>query len=285
MVMRSTGLSGRTRLGGVVILTLAVAVSVAVFARGNAGAESDVVVSPPGDDALAAAAQTPVFFGHQSVGKNILNGIPTVFAAAEQQPPEIVESTSPPDTERGYAHAYIGKNGDPLGKLADFSEKLRTGYGQWARVAFMKFCYLDVVAGTDVDAVFGQYLSTMSQLEQEFPEVAFLHLTVPLTTEPDLKTRLKVALGRGTDHRSNNAAREQFNAKVRAEYGATGRLVDVAAMESTTPDGTRVGGDVGGQPYFALYSGYASDPGHLNDAGSAIVAAGLLEVIGSVQQG
>jgi lysophospholipase L1-like esterase len=66
---------------------------------------------------------------------------------------------------------------------------------------------------------------------------------------------------------------------MRAEYGSTGRLVDVAALESTTPDGRRVSGTADGQDYFALYEGYASDNGHLNATGGQVVAQGLLSVL------
>ena len=210
-----------------------------------------------------------------------MGGVPAIYASAGLDAPEIIESQSAPDVDVALAHAYIGQNGDPVGKVADFAEKMRSGYGQWAGVALMKLCYVDIVAGTDVDAVFGEYKATMAQLEDEFPEATFLHLTVPLTTEPGLKSKLKVALGRGQDDRADNVVREKYNAMIRAEYGATGRLVDVAAMESTRPDGSRVSGEVDGAPYFALFDGFASDPGHLNEVGSQVVAEGLLDVMGA----
>ena len=91
--------------------------------------------------------------------------------------------------------------------------------------------------------------------------MTFLHLTVPLTTEPGLKTKLKSVVGRGLTRPCGQCrAREQYNTLIRAEYGATGRLVDVAALESTRPDGSRVSGEVDGAPYFALFDGFASDP-------------------------
>ena len=280
--MTTSVLSSRVRMGGVVVVALIAAMSLAVFLQeGSRDAESLPADLPSNEEGLAVSARTPVFFGHQSVGSNILGGVPAVFATAGLEAPDIVESSSPPDTEAAFANAYIGQNGDPVGKFNDFAQMIRSGYGDWARVAFMKLCYLDVVEGTDVGAVFAEYKATMAQLEQEFPEVDFMHLTVPLTTEPDLKTKLKVAVGRGTDHRANNVKREQYNALIRAEYGGAGGLVDVAAMESTKPDGTRVTGEVDGSPYFALYDGYSSDPGHLNDAGAHVAAAGLLDVVGA----
>ena len=78
----------------------------------------------------------------------------------------------------------------------------------------------------------------------------------------------------------DNVVRPKYNELVRKAYGDTGRLVDVAEMESTTPTGARVSGESDGDPYYALYEGYAADPGHLNDLGARVVAAGLLDVIG-----
>lgn len=285
--MTTSVLGSRTRVGGLVVVALIAVLSLVVFIREKGGdAQSLPADLPSNEKGLATAARTPVFFGHQSVGRNILEGAPAVYAAAGLQAPDIVESPSAPNVEAAFAHAYIGQNGDPVGKFSDFAQMVRSGYGEWARVALMKLCYRDVEQGIDVESVFAEYKATMSQLEEEFPEVTFLHLTVPLTTEPDLRTKLKVALGRGTalekkDNRANNVTREQYNALIRAEYGGTGRMVDVAAMESTKPDGTRISGEVDGSPYFALNDGYASDPGHLNDAGAHVAAAGLLDVVGA----
>jgi len=54
---------------------------------------------------------------------------------------------------------------------------------------------------------------------------------------------------------ADNVARERFNALIRGEY-AGHHLFDIAAIESTKPDGTRVSGSYDNQGYFALYDGY-----------------------------
>lgn len=73
--------------------------------------------------------------------------------------------------------------------------------------------------------------------------------------------------------------RAQYNALLRKQYADSGRLFDLAAIESTRPDGTRVTGSRGGTKYYALCEGYASDNGHLNTQGAKAVAAGMLDVI------
>ncbi|MGO9926585.1 MAG: hypothetical protein ACLPLP_10755 [Mycobacterium sp.] len=75
-----------------------------------------------------------------------------------------------------------------------------------------------------------------------------------------------------------NVARERLNALIRREYGGR-HLFDLAAIESTKPDGTRVSGRYDSQGYFGLYDGYASDVGHLNAVGSKIAATDFLDAI------
>ncbi len=85
--------------------------------------------------------------------------------------------------------------------------------------------------------------------------MVFAAVTVPLT------------VGASDD----NVRREQYNKLVRAKYGDTGRLFDLARVESTDPDGNRLGW---------LYSGYLSDAdGHLNAQGSRVAARKMLRVI------
>jgi hypothetical protein len=50
---------------------------------------------------------------------------------------------------------------------------------------------------------------------------------------------------------ADNVAGERFNALIRGEY-AGHHLFDIAAIESTKPDGTRVSGSYDDQGYFAL---------------------------------
>lgn len=273
---------GSPGLTGALTIALVVVLSACALSGGTQGPSTGPRVGLEEDGAtLTTIADSSVFFGHQSVGMNILSGVTTVYSAAGLEPPTILESPSAPPSGAAFAHAFIGTNGSPSTKLAAFAAMLRDGMGDWADVAFMKLCYVDVVAGSDVDALFAEYRAMASELEAEFPDVTFLHMTVPLTTEPGLKAKVKNLIGRGIDGRADNVAREQYNSWIRAEYARTGRLVDVAVLESTTPDGDRVAGNFEGHEYFALYEGYAADTGHLNATGKQVVAEGLLAVIAS----
>ena len=78
---------------------------------------------------------------------------------------------------------------------------------------------------------------------------------------------MKKLLGRSDPFRQeDNVARERLNALIRREYGGR-HLFDLAAIESTKPDDTRVSGHYENQEYFALYDGYASDRLRLNAVG------------------
>lgn len=228
---------------------------------------------------LTAAARARVFFGHQSVGMNILGGVPGVYAAHGLPAPLIEEGATRPGEGGGFIdHVYIGENEDPVLKVEDFAAALRSGLGQRVSVAMMKFCFVDVTSGTDVSSLFRTYQTTMAALQREFPHVAFVAVTVPLTTEPGLLSRVKSKLTGSGGAAADNAARQRLNALIRQHYTG-GHLFDLAAIESTAPDGTRVTGSYDGQRYYALYDGYASDEGHLNATGARIVATAWLQAI------
>ncbi len=230
---------------------------------------------------LATAASRRVFFGHQSVGKNVLSGVPAAFEQAKMPAPKIVDlgaaSSLPAGTgEPVLAHAFIGRNGDPLGKIKDFDARLRAGLGRQVQVAAMKLCYLDITGSTDVTAVFEQYRQTMAALARDFPNVTFIHITTPVRTEPtDLKWRVKELIGRPND----NAARERYNSLMRSEYGDD-LLFDLAAIEATGTDGVLTTVTHAGQQHLALAPGLAYDPGHLNAKGSVIAAKHFLALVG-----
>ena len=261
--------------------------------QGRLAAEEQASPSVTADD-LAAAAHAKVFFEHQSVGKNVIDGIPAVYASGGARPPAILEvpngrSGGAADQLRGrqgyFAHAFFGQNGDPIAKLEDFDATIRGGVGSQVDVAFMKFCYVDIDSRTDVAALFRRYTQTMAGLERDFPHVTFLKVTTPVTTERSVKSRVKALLGRD-DHMgpADNAARERFNALLRSEY-AGDDLFDLAALESTAPDGSRVTGTYHGSRYYELYPDYAADAGHLNALGSKIAAARLIEVVARASAG
>ena len=235
---------------------------------------------------LTAVARTRVFFGYQSVGMNVLDAVPAVYADHGVSAPPVEQGRAEPGPDGGFiAYKSIDEGVIDAGKtaLGDFDRAMRAGMGRQVDVALMNLCWGDVFSDTDVDALFARYRDTMAALERDFPNVTFIHVTVPLITEPglftELKTWVKTLIGR-RDVRGQpaNVVRERLNALIRGEYAGR-HLFDLAAIESTKPDGTRVSGLYDNQGYFALYDGYASDMTSLNAVGAKIAATAFLEAI------
>jgi hypothetical protein len=266
---RPTGAAGIVAASGltaIMALAAPTGVSAATAPAGPVAAlPTRMAVSAVATNAdMIAVARMRVLFGHQSVGWNIMDGVAAQYRARRLSPPAVRDwSTALPVRSFYFAQAGIGQNGDPLSKITAFSSLVKRGAGARVNVAVMKFCFVDITAGTNVSTVFLRYRSTLAALHRAYPRVVFLHVTAPLT-------RGDVA---------DNLVRQRFNALMRKEYGATGRLFDLAAIESTTPTGARVTGLVRGQRYYAMYAGYTSDGGHLNAVGSRRAADGFLGVI------
>jgi hypothetical protein len=270
-----------------VALVLAVAVVMAVprskekpiSMQGNVASAMQGNVASAITTDLTAVARRRVFYGHQSVGRNVLDAVPGVYAEHGVSAPPFVpvergvsvlpieEGGTQPGPNGGFiAHQLIGQNGKPLLKLKEFDRDMRGGMGRQLDVALMN---IDVRNGMDVDALFARYRETMGALERDFPNVTFIHVTVPVFTDA-------LAWGKPDD-----VAAERFNALIRGKYGGH-HLFDLAAIESTKPDGTRVSGSYDNHGYFALYDGYAEGDGfgsHLNAVGAKIAATAFLEAI------
>ncbi len=267
-------------LGTIVVLVLAAAAVLDDVWRDKSMPIQGIAAPTITADDLTAVNRTRVFFGHQSVGENVLAGIRGVYAKHNVPAPLIEQGSTQPGPDGGFiAHQFIGQNERPLLKIEDFDKTMRSGMGEQVDVVLMKLCYIDITSGTDVDALFARYRDTMDALEKDYPNATFIHTTVPLTTEPGFKAKLKAKLG-GSDRfgQAENVMRERYNTLIRNEYGNR-HLFDLAAIESTNPNGTRDSRRYDGQVYFTLYQGYASDLGHLNQEGSEIAATAFLQAI------
>ena len=103
-------------------------------------------------------SQKKIFFGHQSVGFNIIDGLKDIMKENPQIKLNIVETSNPADFNHPlFAHARVGKNTYPKSKIDAFADFMEEGIGNKADIAFLKFCYVDVMAGTDSQKVFDDY--------------------------------------------------------------------------------------------------------------------------------
>jgi hypothetical protein len=69
---------------------------------------------------------------------------------------------------------------------------------------------------------------------------------------------------------------------LRKEYTGKEPIFDLAALESTNPDGTRLSFTQNGKTAYALVPTYTTDGGHLNEQGRKLVAEQLLIFLASL---
>jgi hypothetical protein len=232
--------------------------------------------------AIKAAAGTRVFWGHQSVGGNVLQGL-TVLLSETQTIWTIAKVGDVPlSSGPALLHQGIGKNGVPTEKIDDFANSVRSLAEPKPKITFMKLCFADVNRETDVDKLIEYYTRTLQQLKSEYPSVVFGHATVPLAPEADsYKDRLKRLAGIEIPKERDNLRRVQYNALLRRAFPKD-PLFDLDRIESTRRDGTRVQFQLDGQVGYALAREYAGDgSGHLNTIGSKLAAMGLVRFVAS----
>ena len=229
---------------------------------------------------LRGVARARVYFGHKSVGANMLDGLRQIAVEEGIDAIHLVElDREPTPSSAFFAHSKVGKNKDPQSKMVEFAERIRGGLPTEPDIAFMKFCYVDFMPDTDASDLFTHYRSMMSRLGEEHPHVRFLHSTVPLKTRtPRIKDRMRLLFGMPVWEDDANAKRHVFNQLIRETYDSD-LIIDVAREESTRLDGTRQQYTKNGRTYYSLVPTYTTDGGHLNDVGKRKVAAEMVRVI------
>ncbi len=245
----------------------------------DASAEGGVVVDDRLKEDLLTLQNARVFFGHHSVGGNVLDGVATLSAEAGV-PIEIVPINQRQSGPQGrIEHAQIAENKKPYAKVDAFLQKVEAMETDPPRIALMKFCYVDFDPDTDVDALFDHYQQAVAKMRAAEPGMTLVHVTVPLMSRPSgLKVRLNRLLGRLIWGDAANLKRSAFNEKLRAAYAGE-PIFDVAAVESTRPDGGRESFRYRGQDGHALWPGYTTDGGHLNPLGKRVAARELIRVL------
>ncbi len=231
---------------------------------------------------LERVAQLRIFFGHQSVGANLLDGVKQLAMTAGV-PLRFVEVKAANEvTTATFGHAFVGENRKPLQKLQAFEQAM----GQQPAgldVAFVKFCYLDIDGDTDVKVLFTRYRATVDGIRARNPGTTFVHVTAPLTeAQRGIKAFVKQLLGRAPYGVIENARREEYNALLRQAYLGREPIFDLARIESTTPDGKMVTSEWKGIVAPALAPAFTDDGHHLNAAGKLRAGRELVSVMAAV---
>jgi hypothetical protein len=221
-----------------------------------------------------------LFFGHQSVGGDLIQGVREVLSRNSQIPVRVVETSDPAAMkEPGLYHARIGRNGAPESKLDAFG---RVAASLGSGTAMLKYCYADVTANTDPAALFEAYCAGVETLRSAHPGLTIVHVTIPLVADHGtLRHVAAVVRGRPT-YRQVNWLRAQYNELLRATYGGREAIFDLAELESTKAGGGRATVRYRGDAVPVLASEWTYDGGHLNEAGRRRMAEVFLATLATL---
>ncbi|WP_319477590.1 hypothetical protein [Marispirochaeta aestuarii] len=245
-------------------------ISIAIFSCSSDNAKA--IEEPPmiTSEIVKNLSDKNIYFAHMSVGYNIIDGISSM--TDELKIRYLNEEIS--DDAEAFLHSEIGENRFPLTKINDFYEKISGGLGDRLDIAFLKFCYIDFNASTDVKSLFIEYRDKMLSLEEKYPNVTFVHFTSPLTTrKKGIKAYIKNVIGREVPGYGDNVKREEYNKMIRESFS---NVFDLARIESTKPNGNRLAHKKNGKLYYSLVESYTDDGGHLNSVGAKLVAEKFL---------
>lgn len=282
--MKMTGSKVETTLMWVVCLSSAIIVSCSDQSDNR---ERDMAMDDQLKQDLEAVGSMRVYFGHQSVGRNILQGLKEISADADSS---ALKVASPEEAARlsgpFFAESNIGKNGKPNTKCDAFRDVVnQNSLGDSLDVALLKFCYVDANAETNVEEMFAYYKQTVTELQKKHPGLALLHMTVPLTSRsPGWKRFIKNILRPDDPSDLEAYKRSAFNEMILREYGKA-NLFDLAGHESTSGDGTRSCFELDGKTVYTMLPEFTDDGGHLNAKGRRLVARELLRTLARVELG
>ncbi len=232
---------------------------------------------------FATLATGRIFFGHQSVGKNIIAGIEDLQQSIPDNRINIVELGN--NLPGSYlVHSRVGENTKPTSKCDDFKRIIDTDLADKIDYALLKFCYIDIREKSDVEAIFAHYRKTLDELKAHHPEITFIHVTAPLRHSPSGVTIwLRELIGQPNRSKLANIKRNEFNALLRSTY-ASDPILDIAESESTYPDGRRESFSMNGKTYYGMIGAYTHDGGHLNETGRQHVAADLVRGVAAIMR-
>ncbi|MGA8891980.1 MAG: hypothetical protein WB493_10450, partial [Anaeromyxobacteraceae bacterium] len=259
------------------LVLAASAIAIAVAAGPAVGAEG---VPPSAEAGLERLRGKSVFFGHQSVGMNVLDGLQLLAARSgkELRITEVRPGTAiAPGT---IGHAWVGENHAPSTKIDAFVRAVDALPAPGVDVALVKLCYVDFAPETDVAAILARYRAALDDLRRRHPHTTFVHVTAPVSTvQGGAKALLKQVMGKPPYGLVENVRREEYNQALRKAYGGKEPIFDLARIESTAPDGRVETVEWQGRRVPALVPAYTDDGGHLNEAGRLRAAAALVDLL------
>jgi len=215
-----------------------------------------------------------IYFGHRSVGENIISGINKIISKEGRKEFVIKELKSNSKIDGNYFfHSNIGRNGDPKSKFKEFTDIVNNLANKNLEIAMMKLCFVDITKKTNINEVFQSYVAMIDSLQNKYPNLTFIHFTVPLKSKPSWIHGIKNFIkNRDIDDQQDNINRNKYNELLLTKYPRK-YIFDLAGFESTYPSGKRESIVVNGELYYSLIKDYTDDGGHLNELGQQVIAS------------
>jgi hypothetical protein len=226
---------------------------------------------------IEQVADQNVYFGHQSVGYNIMDGVQQweLESGINLSMESSRDFASLP--ENSFVHFKVGANREPRGKIDDFVNLVDQIPAEENAIAFFKFCYADFHESTEVNDLFSYYSEKMLYLKDKHPNITFLASTVPaMAVQKGWRAAAKKVLGRAPYGYLQNIKLFEFNQRLLTEFDGILPVFDLGLVEVTRPDGTIETYRHKGNDYPCMPDYYASDYGHLNDFGARTVSYNML---------
>ena len=228
-----------------------------------------------------------IFFGHQSVGYDLIRGMKDVVNEQPHISLEFFEISESLSANVGIInHCKIGRNASPESKVRAFRKILLENGDAEIDIALMKFCYVDVSRDSNPKEILDLYVATISELRVQFPDTVFVHMTVPVESMPQsakdvLKHFVKMLLGR-PGVVEDNRVRHQYNELLRRQYSGKEPVFDLAAFESVDAKGNLTVRTYGPDKVEFMDPQKTEDGGHLNEFGRKDVGGRLLVLLAEI---
>ena len=140
----------------------------------NKHVEKNIVMDNYDIELVNALKGKKIYFGHMSVGYNIINGVTDLCSKDSQLSDwNVIEINAIKDIDtKGLFHSRNGKNGLPKSKCDAFNNFLaKDKIGDHLDIAFFKFCYVDVEKESNVQEIFDYYVKIVSEIKKQYPSV------------------------------------------------------------------------------------------------------------------
>ena len=218
-----------------------------------------------------------IYFGHRSVGNNIIDGIKNLIGENPQIKLNITQPTDKIEKKNGFfMHSMIKQNASPKIIAIDYEQLQENLNGSSFDIVLIRFTpFYDE---TEMDGIFADYKQALNQLKNKYPNTIFIHGTYPLTrSKTTWKTWIKKIIGKKEIWEyDQNIKVNEFNNSLRKEYLGKDPFFDLARFQSTYPDGRRSTFTKEGKTYFHMVPDFTYDNVHLNENARRMIAERLL---------